>query len=392
MLPFAYDLRNLQVRRLRTWSTLLSVGLVVGVFCYLMCFADGLRRALLRTGDPHNLIVLAEGATAEANSSISHDEAARLAAVPRVARGPDGRLLVSPQVILQTNVMRRGAGEGGYVSVVVRGVYAGVALQVHRQVELAAGRWFRAGADELVVGLKAAERFAVDLGASMDCGERTFKVVGVFHAAGSAHESELWGHLSNVAAAFRRTRYSSVVVRLAASDAAAVGAARERIASAGIGLRPVPEPEYQAERARGAGVIRALATALALLMGAGAVFAALNTMHASVAARIREFAVLRAIGFSRRSVTLAVLLESLALAIAGGLLGCAACAVFLHAGHTTRDLVAGSTFSSIAFDVTLTPGSLGLSLGVAAAIGLLGGLWPARAATRPPVVVALRGL
>lgn len=391
MLPLAYGLRSLLVRRLQSLATLLGVALVVGVFCYLLCFADGLNHALQITGDPRNLIVLADGATAETNSALSNEDARRLISVPNVARADDGRPLVSPEVVVQTDVVRRGDRSGTRAGVVVRGIDLDAARAVHRGIELIAGRWFRDATDELVVGADAAGRFeGLQIGSTIDCGERTFAIVGLFTAGGSARGSELWGHWSNVRAAYRRERFSSAVVRLRTSDPAAIGAAVRRIESAGISLRAVPEREYFANQAQSAQVIRALATGLLLIMGAGAAFAATNALLASVAGRTREIGMLRAIGYSRRAVLIAILIESLLVALGGGLLGCLGCFVFIQSAAATGDLVATATFSSIAFDVRITGRIVALSLAGAAAIGLLGGYWPARAAAGLPVVRALR--
>ena len=131
MLPYSYNLRNLQVRRLRTLLNLAGIALVIAVFCYLLCFAQGLRRALALTGDPYNMLVLAEAATAESNSALSNEQVRTLAGVPQVAVGVNGRPLVSPEVITQTNVIRRGDESGIYASVAVRGLYPDIGLEIH---------------------------------------------------------------------------------------------------------------------------------------------------------------------------------------------------------------------------------------------------------------------
>jgi len=390
-LPLLYEFRNLRVRSSRTLLTMLTVALVVGVFCYLLCFADGLCRALARTGDPQNLIVIAEPATAESNSAISHEDVPRLKGLAHVAVDAGGRPLVSPEYVVQTNVTRRDDDSGAGVSVTLRGVDLGVALPVHPQVALTAGRWFRAGTDELVVGHAATRQFThTTIGSTLDCGDRTFTIVGVFRAGGGVRESEFWGHFANVADAYRRSMFSSATVRLNSADPALTAVAVERIASAAIALRGLPEPAYFATQTQNARVLQGLATTLVLIMGTGAVFAAMNTMYASVVGRTREIGMLRAIGFSRTSVRLGILAQSLALALTGGLIGCLACAAMILLDHSTKDLVGTTTFTSVAFTVGLSGANLLLSLAVAALMGLCGGLWPARAASRLSVVQALR--
>jgi putative ABC transport system permease protein len=391
MLPIGYIVGNLRVHRIRSALTMLGVGLVVGAFCYLLCFADGLRRALARSGDDRNMIVLAEPATAESNSEVRHEEYQRLKGLPQAAQDPQGRPLVSAEYVVQTDVTRRGDLSRTSASIAVRGVDPGIARQVHTAVELVAGRWFEPGANELVVGAAAARQFNEGtLGARVACGDRTFTVVGLFSAAGGVHESEFWGYFSNVADAYRRPTFSSVVVRLRSADGATAASAKERVAAAGIALRAIAEPEYFAGQTQNARVLEDMALLLVFVMGIGTAFAATSTMYAAVSGRTREIGVLRAIGFSGGCVLTSVLLESLILAAGGGVLGCLGCAAVVVLDRGMKDLVGTVTFTSVAFTVQMSAANVALSLLVTAVIGLAGGYWPARAAGRLPVVQALR--
>lgn len=391
MLPLCYIFGHFRVRRTRTGLTLLGVALVVGVFCYLLCFADGLRRALAHTGDPRNLIVLAAPATSESNSAIMRDEAQRLEGLPQAARNATGRALASLEYVVQTDVTRRGDTSRARASAAIRGVDPDIARLVHPDLELAEGRWFQPGTNELVVGATAARQFVQgSLGAMIECGDRTFAVVGVFRAGGGVHESEFWGHSSNVADAYRRVAFSSATLRLPSAEPAVVAAASERIFAAGIGLRAVAEPEYFASQTQSAQALEGLALALVTIMGIGAAVAATNTMYAAIAGRMREIGTLRSIGFSRQQIMLGILAESLAITLAGGVLGCLGCAAAIWLDRSTKDLVGTVTFTSVAFAVGISTVNVLWSLVVAAAIGLLGGIWPARTASRLPIVTALR--
>jgi ABC-type antimicrobial peptide transport system permease subunit len=386
-----YASRNLHLRRGRTLLTVLGIALVTGVFCYLLCLAGGLRRALTQTGDAHNLIVLAEGATAESNSALTSDDVQRLKGLPPVARDPAGRAVVSPEYVAQMRVARRNDGRLATTDVVVRGVDLDVALRVRPNVRIEAGRWFRPGSNELVVGRTAAQQFQEGaIGAPVECGKTVFIVVGAFSAGGGAYESEFWGHQSNVADAYARTEFSSAAVRLLSSDPKSVEDAVVRVASAAVALRAIPERAYFATLTRNANVLEGMALALVGMMAVGAVFAAMNTMYAAVAGRTREFAVLRAIGYRPGAVLLGVFAESLALAILGGIAGCAGAAAVIALDRGTRDLVGTATFTSVAFQLQFTAASAGWSILVAIVIGLLSGFWPARTASRMSVVQALR--
>ena len=391
VLSIRYQIENLRLQRTRTVLTVAGVALVVAVFCYLLCFADGLRRALDLSGDPRNMIVIAEGATAESNSAFFPEDLHKLAGLPQIALDDAGRPLLSPEYVVQTRVVRRGDESGAGASVIVRGVGLDVARQVHTKVELAAGRWFNAGADELVVGTAAAKQFArLTIGSTLACGDRNFAIVGEFRAGGGVHESEMWGHGPNIAAAYRRAAYSSATARLRSADTATVTEAGARIASAAIALRGRSEPAYFATQAGNARLLEGMALVLVVIMGAGAILAAMNTMHAAVSGRIRQIGMLRAIGFSHGRILAGILAESLTLALAGGVLGCVAVAVLIGLDRGTKDLVGTATFTSVAFTVGITGVNVVLSLVVAGAIGFFGGLWPARAASRIPIVQALR--
>jgi len=384
----SYHVRCLGARRWGTLATLLGVALVVAAFCSLLSLADSLRRALLITADPHNVIVLAEGATAESNSALSNPEVARLSTIPHIAQSADGRPLVSPEIVVQTSVARRGAG-GAMASVGVRGVDQSVAFAVHPDLKLTAGRWFRPGSDELVVGETAARQFDPSrIGQKLECVGRTFEIVGIFSARGGAHESEYWGHVSNVGAAYRRDRYSSAVIRLDTADRRDVDEAARRITLADVALRGVSEPAYYGAETANARIVQGLALLTVAIMGVGAVFASMNAMHSALVGRTREIGMLRAIGFSASRIATGLVVESLIIALCGGLLGCVISAVLFWIGGT-GDLVGTATFTSVAFKLRPSWRAVAASLGVALAIGLLGGLWPARRAARLPVVRAL---
>ncbi len=388
-----YPLLNLFARPGRALATIAGVGLVAAVLCYLLCLSTGLRDALLRNADPRILIVLAEASTAESNSALALDDIHRLTSVPGLDTDDHGRPLVSPELVVMLGLARRSDPSGSEANVLVRGVEGDVAQAVHREVRLVAGRWFRPGADELVVGAAAARQFSPgSIGTRLVCGSRTFEIVGEFAAAGTAHESEFWGPRPNVAAAFQRAGLSSAALRLSSASPDSARVALSAITGAAIGLRAFREPDYFAGEAGNARLLEGLAAGLASVMGLGAIFAALNTMYAAVAARTREIGMLRAIGFTPRRILVVFVGEALALALLGGFLGCLLCALRIWTTHGLQDLVGSSNYTAVAFQLRLAPTSVALALAVAALIGLIGGFAPARAASRLPVPLALRAV
>jgi len=371
----------------------MGVALVVGVFCHMLALSHGLRETLTVTVDPRNLLVLAEGATSESNSALSHEEANRLAALPHLSWGTGNRPAVSAEVVVQMSVGRRGDDTGAEAGVAVRGVDLDVASTVRPGVRLTEGRWFQPGADEIVVGRTAAVQFTnSEVGAIVECGDRRMQVVGIFESGGGVHESEFWGHISNVAAAYRRDMYSCAMLRLDSSEEAIMREVIDRIESSSVALRGVPEKTYCMSQLENARLVRDLALLLLILMSIGAIFAAMNAVQAALAGRIREIGMLRAVGFPASAVLSGLIAESTAMALAGGFLGCTAAAVLLEISGNIHDLVGTTTFTSVAFRVHIGVVEVAYSMTVAVMIGLLGGMLPAIHAVRIPVVHALRAV
>ena len=385
-----YSLLSLRAHATRVGLTAAAVGVVSGVLCYLLSLTDCLHQALRHETDPRNVIVLAEASTAESNSGFPFDRMQLLKGIPGVARDGDGAALVSGELLAPLRIARRDAANQ-HVNVALRGVDLEPAQKVHTRVRLVAGRWFDAGADELVVGRAAQRRMAgTELGDEILVGAHRFRIVGVLEAGGGAHESEFWGRRANIGAALQRAGLSSATLRLGSDDPQTISDVQRQISAANIGLRPIRESDYFSNQTASGRLLEALAGGLALIMAVGAIFAAVNTMYAAVAGRTREIGVLRAIGFSRRRVLLGFLFESAMIGLLGGLAGCAICWAVLQMESGLRDLTGPNLFISVAFALRVTQRAFGLGLLAGILIGVLGGLAPAWAASRVMVVRALR--
>lgn len=383
-IPLSYNLRNLRVRAFSTVMTALSVGLVVAVFIGIMALARGLEQAFVSTGDPLNVVVLRQGAQVETSSSVSRQALQDIRYLPGVAADAQGAPLVSPEVIVLLNLPKRGDGQGS--NVLVRGLSAqGFALRP--QVRMVAGRPFRPGLREVIVGRAMADRFqGAGLGESLRFGRSRWTVVGIFDAGRTAFASEVWADASELADDFDRAAYSSVLLR--AETPLASRSLTQRISEdQRLHLKALSEPDYYAEQTKAAGPIKILGNFLAVVMAIGASFAVMNTMYAAVARRSREIGVLRVLGFGPRSILASFLVESVILAAAGGILGCLL-ALPLHglATGTTNF----RTFSEVAFGFRITPDLLAEGLVFSLVMGSLGGLLPARAASRQPMLETLR--
>ena len=275
---------------------------------------------------------------------------------------------------------------GDETHVILRGITP-TGFLLREQVRLVEGRIFRSGLRELVCSRRMARRFGLELGSTIRLGPSEWRVVGLIEAGGSAYDSELWTDVSAVADDFNRSGiYSSVLLR--AEDATAAAELSRRISEdRQLHLQARPEPRYYRDQMRSSMPIQVLGTFIALVMAIGSCFAAMNAMYATVAYRAREVATLRVLGFSRASVMLALLVESVLLATAGGVLGCL---LALPVHGLSTGTVNFSTFAEVAFQFRITPPLMGQGLMFAAVVGVVGGLLPARLAAQKPPVLGLR--
>jgi putative ABC transport system permease protein len=383
-LPITYSFRSLGVRWKSTLLATIGIGLVVTVFVGLLSMASGFRLALRASGSPENAIVLEKGAMSELGSSFSKAAGDWVANDPRIARGSDGSPLVSPEIVAVVALPRRSDDE--LTNLGVRGVTP-AAFKVRSGLTIADGRWARSGLFEIAVGRQAQNRIrGLQIGSRISLMKREFEVVGAFSAEGSSFESEILGDFDAMASAFNRAgTENSLTVRLA--DSSGLSALdRELEANLQYPLTMTNEREYYEDEAGPLiGFLRGLAAFVGVVMGIGAIFAAMNTMYAIVANRTREVGTLRALGFSRGSVLMAFVLEGSFLAVAGGVLGCLLS--FLINGMSAST-TAG--MGEISFDFQVTPADLGYGLLFAATMGVIGSLLPAARAARLPITSALR--
>jgi putative ABC transport system permease protein len=384
-IPLAYIARNLWVRRVTTLLTALGMALVVFVFATVLMMSEGIRATLVATGQPDNVLVLRKGAGAEINSGIERGQAAILETLPGIATDALGRRLVSKEPVVLNNLPKRGSGKPSNVT--LRGTSA-LGLALRPQVRLIEGRMFRPGTSEIVAGRAIAAGFqGTGLGETLRFAQRDWVVVGVFDSGRTGFDSEIWGDAEQMMAAFRRNSYSTVVFRLV--DAAALAALNERIdADPRLTVEAKPEIQFYAEQSEAlATFIRYLGLFLSAIFSIGAIVGAMITMFAAVAQRTGEIGTLRALGFRRGAVLLAFLVESLLLALVGGVLGLAAASSMQAVDISTTNF---QTFSELAFRFSFTPAIAFTTLAFALAMGVVGGFVPAWRAARLRIVDCLR--
>ena len=385
-LPLSYNLRNVRTRWQVSLLAVIGIGLVVTVFVALMAMRAGFRLALRATGVAENAMVVQRGSASELTSWVPLNHRNKVVVDPRVAVGADGQPLASPEIVVVGSMPRR--SDGLATNVTIRGVTPR-AFDVRGGIQITRGRKFTPGLDEVIVGERIAARIrGLDLDAMIPIQRHQWKIVGVFSSRGGAFESEIWGDLDAMAGPLRRSGGSNALaVRL--KDPSSLESFDEWIrGDPEMQLQAVEERKYYEDQAGGLSLtLLFLVGFVSLTMGIGAVFGAMNTMYAIVAARTREIGTLRALGFSRRSILFSFVVESVLLAFAGGLVGCLLAAPIN--GFTTAS---GQTpsFSEVAFAFRITPDILVRGLVFATVMGVLGGLLPAIRGARLPITSALR--
>lgn len=390
-LPLGYHFRSLFARKATTILTLLVIAAVIAVLTWILGFSAAMGRSMSIASDDRKIIVIRRGSESETNSAILPDEMNRLTQITGVARDASGAAVISPELMVQASLPRRRDGGRTRANIAVRGVTE-MALLAHPIVRLN-GPMVSKSEPEVVVGQRAAEQFdGLAIGSTIKLGvgnNRDYRVVGTFTADGGPLESEIWGYLPSLQDAFRREGvYSSATLRLAPGTNAKDVA--DTIKGPSIGLSAEPEPQYWARQSKFFDAYKFTGIALVLIIAVAAAIAIANTMFAVVAGRSREIAMLRTIGFSKGSILLGFVIEAVMLSLLGGLLGVALCAGWLAIAGNKKDMFGATTFTTLAFDVQLTPVVVALSMVAVCIVGAAGALAPAIRASRLEPVTALR--
>ena len=387
-IPIIYNVRSVRQRWTSAIVAVLGIAGAVGVFVAMLSLARGFRATLVASGSPSNAIVLRGGVGNEMSSIIQLADVRVIEDAPGVDRG-EGGPRVSPEVVVVAAFPLKKTGTDANVQ--IRGVSPRV-LEIRTNAKIVRGRMFKAGLNELVAGRNVAGSYAgLDLGSTVKFGGGTWTVVGVFDAGGSAFDSELWCDAAILDQVYQRppTVFQSLTVRLTSPEA--FPAFRDALsADTRLTVDTERETAYYAKTSQTlTTMITVLGTLVALVMGIGAVFGALNTMYSAISERTREIATMRALGFEGGAVVASFVVESLFIAVLVGLLGCAA---ILPINGWTTGTINFQTFSHLAFAFKVTPDLLGIGLAFALLMGLVGGLPPAIRAAKRPVAPALREL
>ena len=383
-LPLKYNIRNIIVRKGSTLATAFTIGLTVAVFLMVMALARGIDLTLASSGEPLNMIVLREGSTAELNSSVSREQFNDLIYLDGVQRESD-KPLAAGELNTLIYKPRRGMSRGSNVT--VRGV-GPMSFKLRSGFQLVAGREFQPGLTEAVVSKRISERFqGLDIGDKFRIQTTDYTVVGLFDSAGKAFESEIWVDMNSLASTTKRDSYSSVLMRV--KDQNALTTLSKRITDdPKLHLKAVSERVfYEDQQGAASGMLKGLAVFISLIMAIGAGFAGMNTMYAAVARRTKEIGTLRVLGFGRLSILVAFLLESMAIALLGAVIGIV---LALPLNLVSTGTSNWQTFSEIAFNFRVTVDLMILALIFGGVIGFVGSLLPSIRAARFKIVNALR--
>jgi len=383
-----FGLMSVPQRRGAVAATIFGVAGVVAVFIGVLSIAAGFRRAMAASGSADSAVVLRSGADSEMVSGFGRQETRLIADAPGVARDDHGPL-ASAELFVIINLPKRSTGTD--TNVPLRGV-EGAAVGVRDHLKIVEGRMFESGKNEVIAGIGAAHETAgIAVGSPIKVGRESWPVVGIFAAGGGVAESELWTDAKVLQGAYHRSdSFQSVYVRLA-SPGAFEQFKDALTTNPQLNVKVERQSDYYAEQSTTlTTLITKVGIGIAVLMAVGAVFGALNTMYSAVAARTREIATLRALGFGTGAVVFAFMLESLLLALGGGAIG--AGVAYVAFDNFRAATMNWQSFSQVTFALAVTPQLLAQSVAWATGIGLIGGLLPAIRAARLPIAAALREL
>ena len=384
-IPFSYTAKNLLARRLTTMLTAGGMALVVFVFATVLMLQEGLRKTLVETGSPDNVVVTRRSSGTEVQSGVDRTQAGVVESQPEIALGADAQPMLSKETVVLITLPKRGADSPA--NVVIRGI-GGKGNALRPQVRIVQGRMFKPGSAEIVAGSSIADRFeGANLGDHLRFAMRDWTVVGVFDAGKTGFDSEIWGDADQLMQSFRRPVYSSIILQL--NDMSRFDSLKARLeGDPRLTVEAKRESVFYAEQSEVlANFIGYLGLTLSVIFSIGATIGAMITMYASVANRTAEIGTLRALGFRSRSILTVFLAESLLLGLVGGAIGLFF-ASFMQL--LTISTMNWQSFAELAFSFTLNPAIVAKSLAFALFMGLIGGFLPAMRAARLNIVDALR--
>ncbi len=383
--PILYIFRNLWVRKITTLLTAGGLALVVFVFSSILMLDEGLKKTLVNTGDPNNVIVLSKGSDTEVQSSIYRDQAAIIETNPMVYPSPMGGKFISKEAVVLITLMKKNTKQKS--NVVVRGTSPN-GFTIRSQVAITKGRKFTPGTNEIVIGSAISSGYTgTKIGNTLNFAQQEWTIVGIFNANKTAFDSEIWGPSDQLMQAFRRKNFSVLIFRNTGNiDIRSLQ--KDLDSDPRLSQILKKEQEFYKDQSKALSkFINILGLTLTIIFSIGATIGAMITMNAAVASRTKEIGTLRAIGFKRREILTAFLLESIMLACIGGAIGITASTLMEFSSFTTTNF---QTFADLSFGFVMTPEIALKSLFIASLMGCIGGAIPAVYAANLRIVDSLR--
>lgn len=371
-------------------SIVIIIGIAgsVAVMVSLLAMAEGLSKTIASTGQEDRALIFREGSNSEMSSGIAMTDLAIIENTQGIKKSEDGPMIAA-EIFTIIDLKKKGAVDTSNLP--LRGVQQ-MSFKIRPELKIIEGENFFPGRGEVIVGKGAANEYeGLELGNKIKIRDSEWTVVGIFSTGGDVHESEIWADLAVTQGAFRRGASASIAIVQMEENASITDLGATLELDPRLDLKVQGEADFYEEQSSGASnVIQVFGYAVAVIMAIGAVFAALNTMYSAVSTRLVEIGTLRAVGFHGSSVLFALMIESMFLALLGGLLG-AGLSYLIFNGYTVSTL-ASVSFTQTAFDFAVTGEIIGQGLILALIVGFLGGLLPARRAATQDITEALRAI
>ena len=382
------NLRTILARSGSSIVIIIGIAGSVAVMVSLLAMAEGLSKTIANTGEEDRVLIFRDGANSELSSGIYVPNVAIIENTPGIKQSEDGPM-ISAELFTIIDLKKKGAEDTSNLP--LRAVQP-MSFKIRPELRIIEGQNFTPGTAQIIVGKGANDQYeGLNIGDQIKVRDTLVTVVGIFSTGGDVHESEIWADLSGAQGFFRRENSASIAIAQMESSSVIsdFGAALEL--DPRLELQVQGEADFYSNQSSGAsGVIEAFGYVVAIIMAIGAVFAALNTMYTAVSTRLVEIGTLRAVGFQGSSVLMALMVESMILALLGGLLG-AGVSFAIFNGYTVSTLASGS-FTQTAFDFAVTGSIVSQGLILALIVGFLGGVLPARRAATQDITAALRAI
>jgi len=371
-------------------SIVIIIGIAgsVAVMVSLLAMAEGLSKTIASTGQVDRALIFREGSNSEMSSGIAMTDLAIIENTQGIKKSEDGPMIAA-EIFTIIDLKKKGAVDTSNLP--LRGVQE-MSFKIRPELKIIEGENFFPGRGEVIVGKGAANEYeGLELGNKIKIRDSEWTVVGIFSTGGDVHESEIWADLAVTQGAFRRGASASIAIVQMEENASITDLGATLELDPRLDLKVQGEVDFYEEQSSGASsLIQVFGYTVAVIMAIGAVFAALNTMYSAVSTRLVEIGTLRAVGFHGSSVLFALMIESMFLALLGGLLG-AGLSYLIFNGYTVSTL-ASVSFTQTAFDFAVTGEIIGQGLILALIVGFLGGLLPARRAATQDITEALRAI